>query len=266
MKLTRTTGLIALLCALLLPALALAAPPTPKGKLVFEDDFSSNKSGLADQLTATDYSRGFHAPGVYHLKDLKPNTTNWELFPNQSYGQFAFQTDVWDNSDNTSAGDLSGGVVFRATDKNHFYAVLIDPRKGQYAIRKLDGASKWSDLVAATASPLVKRKAEVNQVRVDGEGSTFTIYLNGEKLADFSDSSFAKGSIGFIASNVDAVGNHTHFDNVKVWSGEAATAGGSTPGNLPGTGTAGDTAPLAAFVTFALLLLAAGAWLRRVVA
>lgn len=258
MKLARTTVLMVALGLLLWPALASAAPPTPKGKLVFEDDFSSNKSGLEDNLDASDYSRGFHAPGVYHLKDLKPNTTNWELFPKQSYGEFSYQVDTWDNSDDVSAGDLAGGLIFRATDENHFYAVMIDPRKGQYAVRKLDGAGKWSDLVAYKASPLVKRKAEVNQVRVDGEGSNFTVYLNGEKLVDFSDSSFAKGGIGVIATNVDAVGNHTHFDNVKLWSTEAASA----PASLPGTGE-GDSLPFAAIAICALLLLGSGVVMRR---
>ncbi len=51
---------------------------------MFEDDFSNAaKSGLEDNLQATDYSRGFHAPGVYHLKDVKAGTTNWELYPEQ---------------------------------------------------------------------------------------------------------------------------------------------------------------------------------------
>src|SRR5262245_42777916 len=150
MRLAFKTGLVATLCLLLWPALASAAPPAPKGTLVYEDDFSTKKSGLEDNLTATDYSRGFHAPGVYHLKDLKPNETHWELFPNQSYGEFTYQADVWDNSDDVSAGDVSEGLVFRATDDSHFYAVLVDPRKGTYAIQKWDGG-KSSDLVAATA-------------------------------------------------------------------------------------------------------------------
>src|SRR5258706_12769660 len=82
MKRVFKTGVIAVLCLALWPALASAAPPAPKGKLVFEDDFSNpTKSGLEDNLQATDYSRGFHAPGVYHLKDLKDKATNWELFP-----------------------------------------------------------------------------------------------------------------------------------------------------------------------------------------
>jgi LPXTG-motif cell wall-anchored protein len=256
MKLAFKTGLIVTLCLVLWPALASAAPPTPKGKLVYEDDFSSKKSGLEDNLTATDYSRGFHAPGVYHLKDLKPNETHWSLFPDQSFGEFTFQADVWDNSDDVSAGDVSEGLVFRATDKDHFYTVLVDPRQGTFAVRKWDGG-KASDLVAAKDSALVKRKNEVNQLRVDGDGGKFTIYLNGDKLTDFSDSSYAKGQIGFIASNVDATGNHIHFDNVKIYSTEPA----AKPATLPTTG--GEDTSLWLTVVFGLALLSLGVWARK---
>jgi hypothetical protein len=240
------------------PALLAAAPPDPKGKLVYEDDLTDGKkSGLEDNLQATDYSRGFHAPGVYHLKDLKPNEAHWSLFPNKSYGEFSYQAELWDNSDDITAGDISGGLVVRATDASHFYAVLIDPRSGKYAVRKWDGTTS-SDLVAWADSPLIKRKSEVNQLRVDGSGSQFTVYLNGDKLAAFSDAAYAKGGVGFIASNVDATGNHFHYDNVKIWSTEAAAV---APAPLPKTGAPGGIFGLALALGAALLFL--GLSLRR---
>lgn len=263
MKRSVTAGLIAVLCLALWPALVSAAPPAPKGKLVFEDDFSNAaKSGLEDNLQATDYSRGFHAPGVYHLKDVQASKTDWELYPNKSFGQFSFQADVWDNSDDISTGTIPGGLVFRATDDTHFYAVLIDPRKGQYAIKKWNGRTTSSELVAWTESPAIKRRAEVNQLRVDGEGSKFTVYINGEELAAFSDTSYAKGGLGFIASNVDAPANHIHFDNAKIWSTEAAATGGQ-PSTLPTTGEA-PSLSLALWLVFALLLLGVGVRVRQI--
>lgn len=265
MKVAFKTGLIVALCLMLLPALVSAAPPTPQGKLVYQDDFSDpKKSGLEDNLKATDYSRGFHAPGVYHLKDLKAGETHWELFPNQSYGELAIELDVWDNSDNFK-GDLAQGVIVRAQDDSHFYAVFIDPRKGQYAVRKLNGKDTWTDLIAWKASPLIKQQEGVNHVRVDGDGSKFTVYLNGESLDSFSDTAYAKGGIGLIGTNVDSTGNHLHFDNVKLYTSEAQTTTTpptTQPSDLPKTGQAGDNlALLLAF--FALGLLSLGMWVRR---
>ncbi|HWQ14218.1 MAG TPA: family 16 glycoside hydrolase, partial [Roseiflexaceae bacterium] len=232
----------------LLPALASAQPPAPKGRLVFEDDFSSaTKSGLEDNVNATDYSRGFHPPGVYHLKLSNPNEVRFALLPNQSYGQFSAQLDIWDNSD-AFTGSVSQGLVFRARDATHMYAVLIEPRKGQYAVRKLDGR-QWTDLVAFEDSPLIKRQAEVNQLRVDAEGDDFTVYLNGETLVTFSDASYDKGGIGLITANVDAEEPHMHFDNLKIYSTEAAPAG--APAGLPRSG--GSDGPALALAALALL-------------
>lgn len=263
MKGTFKAGLIVVLCLALWPAIAGAKPPDPKGTLVYQDDFSDGKkSGLEDNLQATDYSRGFHAPGVYHLILNKPNDIRWSLFPRQSYGDFTFEADVWDNSDEFT-GDVSQGLVFRAKDQTHFYTVLVDPRKGQYAVRKWDGGTA-SDLVAWKASPLVKKQAEVNHLRVDAAGNAFTIYLNGESLANFSDSSYAKGGLGFITSNVDAVVPHMHYDNIKIYTTEAQAAPtGASPSGLPNTGQAGTDASLL-LAGLALLLFGLGAWVRSV--
>jgi LPXTG-motif cell wall-anchored protein len=258
-------GLIVALCLSLWPALASAEPPKPKGKLVYEDDFndSGKKSGLEENKTASDFSRGFHAPGVYHLKDIKPNETHWSLFPNQAYANFTIEIDMYDSSDDFT-GDISQGLIIREQDDTHFYAVLVDPRLGQYSVRKLDGANHWSNLIAPKASPLVKKQAEVNHLRVDSEGNKFTVYLNGESLDSFSDAAYKQGGIGLIASNVDAVGSHMHFDNVKVYS-EDATAivpAQSKPAALPTTGDAGASASLT-LGAFAFALLLLGLWVRQ---
>src|SRR5215470_17506199 len=149
MKVFLKVGLLLAMMLALLPSLASAKPPDPKGKLVYEDDFSNGaKSGLEDNLKATDYQRGFHPPGVYHLKLFQNDEVRWSLFPKQSYAEFSVVVDVFDFSDDISAGDVSQGLVFRAKDNSHFYTVLVDPRKGEYAVRKQDGANKWTDLIA----------------------------------------------------------------------------------------------------------------------
>ncbi len=261
-------ALLAVLCLALVPALALAAPPEPKGKLVYEDDFSDKtKSGLEDNLKATDYSRGFHAPGYYHLKDLKATETHWSLFPKQRYTNLAFELDVFDNSDDFT-GDVWQGVIVRAQDEAHFYAVLLNPRAGKYNVRKLDGAGKWSDLVAPTDSKLIKSGSEINRLRVDADAANFTIFLNGEQLGTFSDAAYKQGGIGLIAANVDAVAMHMHFDNVKAYTTDAgapvigSSGGASAPSALPRTG-ATDPLPALLLAGLAALLLTLGAVARR---
>jgi hypothetical protein len=258
-------GLLAALCLALWPALASAAePPAPLGKLVYEDDFndSGKKSGLEENKAATDYSRGFHAPGVYHLKDVKPGDTHWSMFPGQSYGDFTIEIDLYDSSDDYS-GDIAQGLIVRAKDDAHFYAVLVDPRERRFAVRKLDGAKKWSDLVAFKASPLVKQQLDINHLRIDAVGDKFTVYLNGESLTSFTDAAYKQGGIGLIASNVDAAGSHMHFDNIKVYSNAAAPVSGAqnAPAALPTTG--GDSSAPLALAAWAFGLLLLGMWVRQ---
>jgi hypothetical protein len=249
-------GFVVMCCLAFLPTLASAAPPAPKGKLVYQDDFSDpRKSGLEDNLTATDYSRGFHDPGVYHLKNIKNGETHWSLFPRQKYANLTVELDVWDNSDDFK-GDISEGVIVRAQDPAHFYTVLIDTRKGQYAVRKQDGAGKWTDLIAWKPSSLIKQRSDINHLRVDADGNTFTIYLNDSSLDSFSDSSYSKGSIGLISSNVDAATNHMHFDNVKAYTTDPQ------PASLPNTSEPAGVDPLL-LAGFALLLLGLGAAIHQ---
>ena len=199
-----------------------AAPlPTPAGKLVFEDDFNAgaSRSGLEDQRTATDFSRGFHDPGYYHFKLYKANETHWVVLPRLAYTAFSMQIDLWDNSDSFS-GSVAQGIIFRVQDNEHFYALLLDPRNGRYAVRKLDGKDSWKDLVAWKDSSLIKRTNEINHLRIDGANDAFTIFLNGAPLDSFSDGAYSFGMLGMIVANQDATTPHMHFDNLKIWSAD----------------------------------------------
>ena len=199
--------------------------PDPTGNLVYEEDFNAGatKSGLEDLISATDFQRGMHDPGVYHFKILQPNTTRWEIFPRHLYHNFSMQLEMWDNSD-TFSGDVAQGLIFRVRDTNHFYAMLIDPRNHQYIVRKQDGENNWTDLIAWTLSPLIKQQADHNLLRIDGADNTFTIYLNGTTLASFSDDAYASGMLGMIVANADANMPHMHFDNLQVWSNDVTPA------------------------------------------
>jgi hypothetical protein len=246
---------------LLWPALVHAAPPTPQGKLVYSDDFNDGgkKSGLDLNLKGdSDFSRGFHPPGVYQMQLAKPNDTRAVLLPNQSYGEVSVQVEIWDNSD-VPTGDVSQGLAFRAQDPTHYYAALIDSRKQQFAIRKLDG-STWSDLLAWKPVEGIKQKAEHNTLRVDASGNTFTAYVNGETVGTAQDSAYAKGQIGLVVSNVDAQMPHFHFDTLRIYSTEPAPV--LAPSTLPTSGQGAPGAPFAVLI-LGLALAGLGLALRR---
>jgi formylglycine-generating enzyme required for sulfatase activity len=150
---------------------------------------------------------------------LAPNETRAELFARQLYQNFSAQVDLNDNSDDLS-GSVAQGLMFRARDRQHYYALLIDPRAGKYRLIRQDGDT-LTELIPATASPLVKLETDVNTLRVDAAGSAFTIYLNNAKLAALEDATYSSGMLGFILANVDAPKPHMHFDNLAIWTSDA---------------------------------------------
>jgi len=195
-------------------------PPKPAGTQVYIDDFADpKKSGMENQPKALDFERGIHPPGVYHLRVLGPNETRVELFAHQAYQNFSVKIDLNDNSDDL-AGAVSQGLVFRARDRQHYYALLIDPRGGKYSLRQQDGDT-LKELIPWTGSPLIKLQKDVNTLRVDATDAAFTFYVNNAKLAEFTDTTYERGMTGFVVANADADKPHMHFDNLAIWSSDA---------------------------------------------
>jgi formylglycine-generating enzyme required for sulfatase activity len=173
---------------------------------------------MENSANATDFERGIHSPGVYHLRILASSETRVELYARQAYQNFSVQIDLNDNSDDLD-GSVSQGLVFRARDRQHYYALMVDPRVGKYSLTRQDG-DQSSELIPWTESPLIKLQKEVNKLRVDAADGTFTIYLNDAQLATADDSTYRSGMIGFAVTNVDAPKPHMHFDNLAIWTSD----------------------------------------------
>ena len=149
----------------------------------------------------------------------------------RTYRDFTVQIELWDNSD-TFEGGVSAGVLFRVRDDNHFYALLIDPRTGRYAVRKREANNHWVEIIPWKPSPLVKQGSEHNLVRIDAAGDMFTIYLNNMLLDRFQDGSYPFGMLGMIVDNTDAVMPHLDFDNLEVWNADVPAASTALPPRL----------------------------------
>ena len=216
-----------------------AAAPSPAGTRRLQTGFdllpaiapeydayaSLSSSGLEndiDNLNTAGSTAGFQNPGTYRIALDGANQSRAVALARFAYSAFSVQIDLADASEAAAAGNLGQGVVVRERDHDHFYAVLLNARNGQYAVRKLDGADHWSDLVPWTASPLIHPRGTANQLRVDGAGDAFTVYLNDALLAHFSDGAYPSGMLGFIGTNLDATKSVFDFDNLSIWSSDPA--------------------------------------------
>ncbi|MEP7188246.1 MAG: SUMF1/EgtB/PvdO family nonheme iron enzyme, partial [Roseiflexaceae bacterium] len=214
---------------------ALAALPEPAGTLAYEDDFGTGaeKSGLVGQQLAPNLALAVDPEGFYSMSLSQPNQTRWVFLPRIAAGDFSVQLDLSDASPDRT-GDTAQGLVFRGRDSAHFYALLIDPRKGEYSLRKQDGADSWTELIATKPSELMQQQDGVNQLRLDAAGDTFTLYLNGVQLDSARDSSYTFGMLGTLIANADASASTMRFDNLKIWSNDPPSRASTLPATRQG--------------------------------
>ena len=147
-------------------------------------------------------------------KDLPISTIRWELgsdgftqfYTNDSQNcNFSFFTQYDNNKSNTyeiEAKKMSGykninfGMVFGASDKDNFYALLIT-LTGYYKVQKKIGGN-YSEIIEWTSTDrLYSRYNELNTLKVTKSGSSYTIFLNGSQVNQFNDSSLSGDKIGF---------------------------------------------------------------------
>ena len=105
--------------------------------------------------------------------------------------------------------DASGGVIFRAVDKDNYYIVRANCLENNFRLYTFKNGNR-RQLASATVSP--PALGEFHQIRVVAKGNHIQAYLNDVLLIDHHDTSFSKGYIG-LWTKADSV---TEFDHVQV--------------------------------------------------
>jgi len=182
--------------------------PAP-GKQVdhFVDNFQDPNSGW-DRRTydgnITDYEGGF-----YRIYIDKPNTFYWSN-PHLDFSDVKMEVEAT----KTSGPDNNFfGLICRYQDAYNYYMLAISS-DGYYSIRKYQndnvsflGNSNW------TFSPNIHQGKTTNILRGDCVGDTLTLIVNGTKLLDAQDNTFAHGDVGLTAAALDLPGTNILFDN-----------------------------------------------------
>jgi hypothetical protein len=155
----------------------------------FQDDF---RSGLSQWTGGPDWARswsydgtGFARPGRLALLSGSLPLSDYRL-------EFAAQIErkavAW---------------VFRAADRNNYYATKLVESKGgaapaffivRYAV--IDGRERFK---AELPLPVTPSARTLLHVRQEIRGAQFTTYMDGAIIDTWSDSSLARGGVGFFA-------------------------------------------------------------------
>jgi hypothetical protein len=113
--------------------------------------------------------------------------------------------------------DQAAGLIWRYRDKDNYYIVRANALENNVVLYKIQNG-KREDLPLKGEGRTYGKKANVpgnqwSELRVTAKGNLFTVYLNGQKLYEVEDGTFADaGKVG-VWTKADSV---TYFDDLKV--------------------------------------------------
>ncbi len=216
MRFTRIRWILPLL---LLTGASLAcqvfASPKPgadnPGKILFEDDFSDPSSGW--NRIATTQGETNYSDGVYRIFVNEPNLDIWSM-PGKDFNDVRIEVDAL-----KVGGERNNryGIICRAVSQDSFYTLIISS-DGYYGIGKIQGQDySLIGMEALQPSGVILKGSALNHIRADCIGDTISLYVNGKRLAEVRDPTFASGDVGLIAGTYDTPGTDIRFDNFIVY-------------------------------------------------
>ncbi len=106
------------------------------------------------------------------------------------------------------------GIIFRSSQLNYYY-YFINLTTRKYGVA-LYYDSDWEDIIKWTRSELIDSTGS-NRLAVLGQGSQFTLFINGEEVDSFEDDTLDMGKVG-IAIELYKAGDYLEleFDNFDV--------------------------------------------------
>jgi hypothetical protein len=202
---------------LVLAMLACSLPglrtPAPGGggsskNVLMQDNFSNPKSGWE----VGEYNSGKvgYADGQYFVISYGKGSTMWGV-ANRSFDNVVIDVEATpvsgpDNNDY--------GIVCREQGDGRGYYFLISG-DGYYAIVKgTDEGYDW--LVDFTESNAIQQGYTTNRIRAVCNGSQLSLYVNGQRVGEASDTEFSSGDIALTATSYEDEPVEVRFDNLVV--------------------------------------------------
>ncbi len=185
-------------------------PPPPPPDAIFQDDFSDKGSGWE----VGDYDSGSvgYKSGVYSVASEELEMVMWGV-ANRSFDNVIIDVDATQISAGPDS-DNAYGIVCREQGNGDGYYLRVSG-DGYYSIAKAMG-EEFEALVEWAESDAIRQGNASNHIRAICDGSTLTLFVNGQRLATAEDSAFASGDIALTATTYEADSSEVHFDNLVV--------------------------------------------------
>jgi serine/threonine-protein kinase len=180
------------------------------GDVVLEDDFSDPNSGW--EIEEFTDGRVGYTDGVYSILGEGEDRAVWGNIE-QEFSDVIVDVDTTQIS--APANDNNGyGVTCRQQSNGDGYLLRISG-DGFYAIHRILNG-EFTPLVEWASSDVIRQGNASNHIRAICNGSQLTLIVNGQELAQTTDSTFQSGEIGLTATSFEAEPTEIHFDNAQV--------------------------------------------------
>jgi hypothetical protein len=212
-------SIIFVLLAILI--VACSALPQSSSKVLFKDDFSSSRSGWNtrhESEAITDYENGAYRIQINTTGSGGAGMSYWAnpKLGDQLPSDVSIEVDA---TKNRGPDDNDFGVMCRYTMKNSdpsFYQFMVTS-DGYLGIMLVSGGDQQMlTSEDVQTSEAIKQGAALNHLRADCIGDSLTLYINGQKVANVTDSTLTKGDVGLIAGTYSKPGTDILFDNFVV--------------------------------------------------
>lgn len=130
---------------------------------------------------------------------------------NNVYANFAFQVNM------TILKGNCGGINFRGNKSNsQVYAFNVCSDGGFY-LNVYTSNSTSNMLIENDASPAIKKGVRPNTIAVVANGNTFNLYINKQKIASISDSTYSSGTVGLFSNSYSSP-TIVNYQDAMIWT------------------------------------------------
>jgi hypothetical protein len=196
-------------------------PPTPTsvstdpklslGKPTFQDKFANNKywAFSADQHTDMTIKDGKLVMTAF-------NPDQWDGWAITTQKTINFYIEMTATPQSCSGLDRYG-LMLRAKQDGSVGYLFGFSCDGRFSFRKWDGTSYTKYVDWTNNSAILKGPNQTNRLGVKAEGNHFTLYANGVKLTDFTDSSYDQGYFGVFIGAANTTNFTVKCSEIDYW-------------------------------------------------
>jgi hypothetical protein len=171
-------------------------------------------------LAEGDLYFGYHPPDYYHFEIGTPNS-HAVISHAPSFSNVTVETEALVDHTDTGSGDFRYGLVLRRAAPDQYYAFTVSSRQGSWQVLKrtpagLETLAEGQVDTLRGFAPVGFTPDKTDLFRVEAQGPDFLFAINGQEVAEVSDSDYQSGEVGFFVETLDETLAHVHYDSLTI--------------------------------------------------